>query len=256
MELVRIDAQSGRMTGVLASPRIEGPRPAVIVIHEVLGLNDDMREKAQRLADMGYVALAPDLYSTRGRKPFCVFRTLRGLGKGEGPVFRDLDACRSWLGGRPEVDASKIGVIGFCMGGGVALLFAARGRLGAAAVFDGAVPKDAEDLSMVCPVVAGFGGRDRIFGNGGAKLSRHLSLAGQAQDIRTYPDAGHGYLSQHSGWVAKAGAWGPMNVGFNPEAAEDSWRRVEQFFGEHLGGQLPDSGDVSAVEGSEEAPDL
>lgn len=223
------------MSGFLASPREEGRRPAVIVIHEVFGLNADMQAKAQRLADIGYVALVPDLYSTRGRMPFCVVRTVRGLREGEGPVFADLEAVRAWLGNRPEVDESRIGVMGFCMGGGIALLFAARAEVGAAAVFYGAVPKDVEALDGTCPVVAGFGGRDRVFGKGERLLVPHLEKLNVAGEVKTYPEAGHSYMSDHRGLVAKVSSWGPMKVGYNPAAAEDSWQRVERFFGEHLG---------------------
>ncbi len=235
MELAWIDVPSGRMRAELAAPREAGPRAAIIVIHEIFGLNDDMREKAQRLAGMGYVALAPDLYSTRGPKPFCVLRTMRGLGNGDGPVFADLDACRAWLAARPEVDASRVGVIGFCLGGGIATLYAARGEVGAAAVFYGSVPKDRSDLDGSCPIVAGYGGRDRFVGKHGARLERHLEALGVPHDITTYPGAGHSYMSDHSGLMARVNAWGPMKVGFNPEAAEDSWRRVQAFFAEHLG---------------------
>jgi len=235
VELAKIPVPSGTLTAALASPREEGQRPAVIIIHEVFGLNDDMREKAQRFADMGYVALAPDLYSTRGRKPLCIVRTVRGLGGGDGPVFDDLEACRAWLAGRPEVDASRIGVAGFCLGGGIALLYAISGAPNAAAVFYGSVPKKQDDLEGVCPVLGGFGGRDGVFGKNGARLERHLEGLGVAHDIETYTGAGHSYMSDHKGLMAKLSSWGPMKVGFNPDAAEDSWRRIEAFFGEHLG---------------------
>ena len=235
MERARIPVTTGQMRAVLASPREPGPRPAVIVIHEVFGLNADMREKAHRLAGMGYVALAPDLFSTRGPMPLCIVRTMQGLRSGKGPVFDDLEALRAWLAARPEVDASRIGVLGFCLGGGLALLFADRGELGAAAAFYGAVPKSAEEIEAVCPVVAGFGGRDRVFGKGGETLERHLTALGVPHDVQTYPDAGHSYMSDHRGALAKVSSWGPMKVGYNGEAAEDSWRRIETFFAEHLG---------------------
>ncbi|HMO95429.1 MAG TPA: dienelactone hydrolase family protein, partial [Tepidiformaceae bacterium] len=84
-------------------------------------------------------------------------------------------------------------------------------------------------------VVAGFGGRDRVFGKNGARLARHLQAAGVVNDVVTYPDAGHSYMSEHRGVVAKVNSWGPMRVGFNAAAAEDSWRRVDEFFGRYLG---------------------
>lgn len=227
------------MRAALASPRESGRRPAIIVIHEIAGLNDDIRAKAQRFADMGYVALAPDLYSTRGPKFVCIVRTMLGLKGGEGPVFGDLDACRAWLAERPEVDPSRIGVVGFCMGGGIALLFAARAELGAAAIFYGSVPKRADDLVDVCPVLGGFGGRDRVFGKGGERLEAHLTQLQKPHDITTYPDAGHSYMTDRGqgGILNKINAWGPMKVGYNAEAAEDSWRRMEAFFAGRPGEQ-------------------
>lgn len=240
MERVSIELGNGKtMRGALASPRVEGQRPAVIVIHEVFGLNRDIRAKAQRFANNGYVALAPDLYSGLGRKPLCIFRAFQSLRTGSGPAFDHLEAARAWLAARPEVDPARIGVIGFCLGGGFALLFAAKSELGAAAVFYGDVPKDPAVIEGACPVVAGFGGRDRMFGRLGGRLARHLQLAGVENDVVTYPDAGHSYMSDHKGIVAKVNSWGPMKVGFNPEAAEDSWRRVDAFFARHLGEKAP-----------------
>lgn len=243
MELSRIDVPSGRMTAALAAPRDEGRRPALIVIHEIAGLNHHVRTKAQRLADMGYVALAPDLYSTRGPRPICVVRTMFGLQGGKGPVFKDLDVLRTWLSRRPEVDSSRIGVVGFCLGGGIALLFAARAELGAAAVFYGSVPKNADAIEDVCPVLGSFGGRDKVFGKGGQRLESHLTALQKPHDVKTYPDAGHSFMTDRGqgGLLNKLNAWGPMKVGYNAEAAEDSWQRIETFFAEHLGAESPAS---------------
>ncbi|MDJ0840355.1 MAG: dienelactone hydrolase family protein [Acidobacteriota bacterium] len=211
------------------------PRPAIIVIHELLGLNDDIRRLTARAADLGYVALAPNLYERPGPKLWCVVRTLTALRRGEGRAFADLEAARRWLGARPEVDAARMGVIGFCMGGGFALLLAARAPLGAAAVFYGDVPKSSERLAGVCPVIAGYGGRDRIFALQGRRLEKLLSDLDVVRDIRIYESAGHSYMNRHTGLIARLGAIGPMKVGYNPEAAEDSWRRIGAFFAEHLG---------------------
>jgi len=237
MERVRIPVADGkRMKGSLAAPRELGPRPAIIVIHEAFGLNTDIGLKAQRFADKGYVALAPDLYSTRGRMPFCIMRTMRSLGNEQGGVLDDLEACREWLAARPEVDPARIGVIGFCMGGGFALLFAAKSEIGAAAAFYGSVPKEAEALEGICPVVAGFGARDRVFGQAGARLERHLEQLNVPHDVKTYPEAGHSFMSEYRPTIfSRLNAIGPLKVGFNPEAAEDSWQRVDAFFAEHLG---------------------
>jgi carboxymethylenebutenolidase len=161
---VKFPSSTGRpMSAALAVPTAMEPRPGVIVIHEIFGLNDDIRRIAARFADLGYVALAPALFDNGSPPVLCVARTLLSLQRGEGPAFADLDAARAWLGARPEVDASRIGAVGFCMGGGFALLYAVRAPLGATAVFYGDVPKTADGLRGVCPVLGGYGGRDRFF---------------------------------------------------------------------------------------------
>lgn len=235
MEEVTIPVPGGEtLRAELSASTVDGTRAAVIVIHEIFGLNDDIRDKAEHFVDAGYITLAPDLYSILGSKPLCVVRAMLSLRKREGPAFAGLEAARQWLAARPDVDPSRIGVIGFCMGGGFALLFAARAPLGAAAVFYGDVPNDEAVLEGVCPVVAGYGGRDAIFGKYAERLEDQLNVLGVESDIKTYPAAGHSYMSEHTGLMAKLSSWGPMKVGFNTEAAEDSWRRVDAFFAKHL----------------------
>jgi carboxymethylenebutenolidase len=211
-------------------------RPGVIVIHEIFGLNDDIRRITGRIGDLGYAALAPDLYDGPGPRAICIARTLMAMRSGSGPAFRDLEAARTFLQSQPGVDPSRIGVIGFCMGGGFALLFAVRAPLGAAAVFYGDVPKTAETLQNVCPVLGSFGGLDRIFARQGERLEKLLGELGIDHDVKIYPQAGHSFMSRHDkGLMVTLGAWGPMKAGYNAEAAEDSWKRIEAFFGRHLG---------------------
>src|SRR5439155_25246263 len=87
----------------------------------------------------------------------------------------------------------------------------------------------------VCPVVAGFGGRDRFFAPQGRRLEQHLKQLGVPHDVRIYPAAGHSYMSRHTGLLATLAAHGPMAVGFDAEAEADSWARMEAFFRTHLG---------------------
>jgi len=228
-------ASTGRpMRAALALPAGAGRRPAVIVIHEIFGLNDDIRRIAGRVADLGYVALAPDLFDTGGARPLCVLRTFMTLRRGEGPAFADLEAARAFLAARPDVDAAHTGVVGFCLGGSFALLWATKAPLGAAGVFYGEVPKTADRLRGVCPVVAGYGGRDRIFASQGERLERLLAEIGAEHDVRLYPEAGHSFMSHHTGAMAWIMSWGPMAVGNDPAAEADSWTRLERFFRAHL----------------------
>jgi len=229
-------ASMGRpMRAALALPAASGPRPAVIVIHEIFGLNDDIRRIAGRFADLGWVALAPDLYDTGGARALCIARTMLALRRKDGPAFADLEAARTWLAARSEVDPARTGVVGFCMGGGFALLYAVRAPIGAAGVFYGEVPASADQLRGVCPVVAGYGERDRLFVGQGRRLEEHLTALDVPHDVRIYPDVGHSYMSRHTGLMATLAAWGPMAVGFDAEAEADSWKRIEAFFRTHLG---------------------
>ncbi len=150
----------GPVPGYLAVPAGSGPWPGVVIIHETFGVNDDIRRKADEMAGHGYLALAPDLYGGESWLR-CVRAIFRQLRAGRGPAFQALDAARGFLAGRADC-TGKTGVIGFCMGGGFALLCAPRDGFAAASVNYGEVPKDAESvLAGACPIVASFGGRDK-----------------------------------------------------------------------------------------------
>src|SRR5437879_4335024 len=187
------------MRAAIATPAGDDRRPGVIVIHEIFGLNDDIRRITGRVADLGYTAIAPHLYDGAAPRIICVMRTLRALRSGEGAAFADLDAARAYLAAHPRVDASRIGVIGFCMGGGFALLYAVRAPLGVAAAFYGDVPKTADKLRGTCPVLGGYGGLDRMYGKQGRRLDQLLTELGVDHDVKVYDAAGHSYMSQNEG---------------------------------------------------------
>lgn len=231
-------AASGRpMRAYLAEPEGDAPAPGVIVIHELFGLNDDIRRIADRFAGHGYAALAPDLHDTGGPRLWCIAKTMRALGRGRGAPFDDLEAARDWLAARDAVDGARIGVVGFCMGGGFALLYAAQAPLRASATYYGMVPDEADRLSGICPTFAGYGGLDRQLREAPAVLERHLDTLGVPHEIEVYETAGHSYMNQHGGILGfVSGVW-PMNrmhIGYNEHAAEDSWRRMLDFFATHL----------------------
>jgi carboxymethylenebutenolidase len=228
-------ADGHSMRAAYAAPQDGAKHPGVIVVHEIFGLNDDIRRITGKFADLGYAALAPDLYDGPGLRIVCIARTLATLRRGEGAAFADLDAARAFLQQQPEVDPARIGVIGFCMGGGFALLYAVKAPLGVAATFYGEVPASADRLKGVCPVLGGYGAQDRFFANQGRRLEQFLSEIGVEHDVKVYEDAGHSYMSMNTGVLATLAAWGPMKVGYKPAAADDSWRRIEAFFGRHLG---------------------
>jgi len=236
------DAGTGRsLRAFLAEPAgvadgTPAASPAAIVVHEAMGLNDDIRRIASRFADNGYVTLAPDLIGA-GWAPLCIARFFQGMGKvGTGRPYREMRAFHDWLAKQPGVDPDRVGMAGFCAGGGFALLYASRGRrkLRAIAPFYGAMPADESIIPDVCPTVASYGGRDGVFGRNGPKLQAALDTAGIPHDVKTYPEAGHSFMSRHTGLMATLDPIMPTHAGFDGPASEDAWTRVLGFFGEHL----------------------
>jgi carboxymethylenebutenolidase len=231
------DTQGGRLRGYLATPVADGPRPGVVVLHEAFGLTDDIRDIADRFAAHGYVALAPDLYSW-GMTARCLVSAFRSMLSGQGRVFDDIRAARDRLLAADGCNG-RAGVVGFCQGGGFALLCAPRGLFDVASVNYGLVPKDTEKvLAGTCPIVGSYGGRDRAFKGKAAQLDRALTALGVDHDVKEYPDASHSFLNHHDGWHTVMDRVG--GFGHHADSAEDAWRRIFEFFARHL-----DAGDAS-----------
>ena len=221
----------GTLPGYLAVPAGAGPWPGVVVLHEVFGLTDDIRKQADRFADNGYLALAPDLFGW-GNIARCLVASFRQMLKGEGRIFDDVDGARRFLAGREDCTGA-VGVIGFCFGGGLALLTAPSGFSVSAPNY-GHLPKDAlKRLAGSCPTVASYGAKDRQLRGAAAKLGAVLTQLQVEHDVKEYPTAKHGFLFHHTGKQA----WTePLAVAYDAAAAEDAWQRIFTFFGRHLRG--------------------
>jgi carboxymethylenebutenolidase len=230
---LHIPASAGsHQRAYLAVPPVgDGPFPGVVVLQDAFGVGENIKDHADRLAIAGYLAVAPAVYTARGGGPRCVAATMKSMGSGQGPVFDDIEAARTWLAGRDDC-TGRIGVIGFCQGGTFALLSAARHDYAVAAPNYGMVPDDAEaDLFGICPVVASFGGRDSMLADHPERLEAALTSLGVDHDVKTYPDAGHSFFEHFAAnglLVRFAGA------GFHRPSAEDAWGRILRFFGTHL----------------------
>ncbi|WP_299039725.1 dienelactone hydrolase family protein [uncultured Pseudokineococcus sp.] len=249
----------------VATQRDPGPWPGVVVVHDAFGMSDDMRDQADWLAAAGHVALLPDLYSRDGRtqgwgRVPCVARTMQQLGRGEGPAFERLESARAALAQRDDCTGT-VGVIGFCMGGGFALLLAGRPGWSAASVNYGILPDDDAALDAAvqgaCPVVASFGGADRLLAGAAARVEGALSRAGVPHDVREYDGVQHGFITR----TADTSPLVPvmrrvMGVSHDHEASADARRRILGFFDEHLRGRGVDDADqvVDQVAGSASAP--
>ncbi len=183
----------GDLAGHLAVPAGQGPWPGLVLVHEAFGVDDNMRAIAGRLARAGYLVLVPDLFS-RGRRIACLAATFSALRRGSGQAFDDIEASRSWLLA-DERCTGRVGVIGFCMGGGFALVLAGRPGWHAASVNYGMLPESPGALDGACPVVASYGGRDRGLIGAAEKLEVALAARGVPHEVTEYPRAGHSFLN-------------------------------------------------------------
>jgi len=202
------------------------------VIHDVLGASADARRHCERFAEAGYVALAPDLYD--GGRMACVVRTMLDGMRGRGPTFAVLDAVRAHLARMPEVDPERLGVVGFCMGGGFALLAAADHHYAVAAPFYGQVPRSRERLEGICPTLAQFGARDRVFVGHAARLSEHLEALGVEHEVLVHEGVGHSFMNHHDSLSFSLGRHTPMHAAYDAPTEAVAWRRVLDFFAEHM----------------------
>ncbi|HEU5035233.1 MAG TPA: dienelactone hydrolase family protein [Mycobacteriales bacterium] len=222
-------ASDGVLRGYLATPAGAGPWPGVVVVHEAFGLTDDIRRQADRFADHGYLALAPDLYSWAST-PRCLVATFKAMAAGRGRAIDDLQRARRFLADRGDC-TGNVGVIGFCLGGGFALLVAAEGFAAAAPNY-GQLPRQPERvLAGSCPIVASYGAKDWTLRGAAPKLERTLARLSVPHDVKEYADAGHGFLFEHHGKVKLMEPW---MVRYDAAAADDAWRRIFDFFDEHL----------------------
>ena len=229
------DARAGDLAAVLGVPEGDGPFLPLVVVHEVFGIDDAMRDHLERLTGLGYVVLMPNLFS-RGGARRCLVATFRALRSGEGAAFDDIEAARQLLLERDDTTGA-VGVLGFCMGGGFALLLAGAGGYGAASVNYGMLPADLDDaLDGACPLVGSFGGRDRTLRGAAGRLESALRARGIEHDVVEYPEAGHAFLNATPNGTRLARiAFGPiLRLGYRPAEAEAAWGRIDAFFQRHL----------------------
>ena len=202
------------------------------MLHEGWGIDDVLRRQADRLASAGYLVHAPDLLG-EGSWLHCIRIVFKAFQARSGKPFDLIESCRSELKADPDC-TGKVGVIGFCMGGGFALLLSADG-FDAASVNYGPVPSDIGELAArSCPIVASYGGKDWTT-NRVPALRESLRTYDVPHDVEVYPAAGHSFLNDKPNGpllfrpVAKLAHAGP-----EPVSAADAWRRIEAFFAAHL----------------------
>jgi carboxymethylenebutenolidase len=210
------------LSAYLVLPQGEGPFPGIVVIHEAYGLNDNIRDVCKRFANEGYVALGVDLFGEQNRI-VCMARLIGGLllNSLDHRGIRDLKKALDYLTVQPHVDATRIGAVGYCMGGGLAIAWACTDkRLKAIAPYYAANPRPLEAVSRLCPVVGSYPDPDITTG-AGRKLDEVLDKYDIPHDIKIYQGAAHSFFNNRG-------------KNYNADAAQDSWQRVLSFFRTHI----------------------
>ncbi len=225
--MVSYPSGSETASGYLAAPEGAGKKPAIVVIQEWWGLSAFEKGKADAFAKQGYVALAVDLY--RGKlatDPDMAHQLMRGLP--EDRAMRDLEAAIAYLRSRSDVDGSRIGSVGWCMGGGYSLALAlAEPSLSGAVIYYGRLVTDPAAIQRLkVPLLGHFGGADE--GIPAASVREFEATAkkqGKSVDFKIYPDAGHGFASSKDPKV------------YRPDDAKDADARTDAFFARVLRGK-------------------
>jgi len=219
-EYVKYLSGKDTVTAYIAYPERPQPAPAVIVIHEIFGMSDFIRQTTEQLAKDGFVAIAPDLLSRRGGTP-ATTDSARKLIATLNPdtVTQDLDATRGFLNKLKPVRSGEIGIIGFCWGGGQSFRYATNSpELKAFVVCYGPSP-DAADMRKIRAKGLGvYAENDARIDAGLPDAAAAMKAAGKAYPYTVYPGVGHGFLRTRE----------------KPEVADSAWNAAIRFFRAHL----------------------
>ncbi len=218
--MIQFASNGGKTPGYLSAPA-KGTGPGVIVIQEWWGLVPHIKHVADRFAEAGYVALAPDLYHGKAAaEPDDARKLMMEMQIAQ--AAKDMTGAVAFLRGHANVFPKRVGCIGFCMGGGMTLYLASLGVIDAAAPFYGGLSKVTPDWSGVkCPIEGHYAEHDGP--TDGLPLVRDaLKKAGKQAEFHIYAGTQHAFFNDDRPQV------------FHPAAAEQAWARVMAFFGQNL----------------------
>jgi carboxymethylenebutenolidase len=226
---VDVKFTSGDLTipAYLSRPEKKKSAPGVLVIHEVFGLNDHIRNIADRIAAQGYVALAPNFFARASEAPPKDASDMNALRRAASSIknedaIKDMQAALDYMKA-DKGTKKKFASIGFCMGGGFSYQLATHTRdLAGAVIFYGRTPVELVP-QVSCPILASFGGKDTGLMQTEPAWEEAMRKAGKQLDVKVYPEAGHGFFND------------TRPTAYNAEAAADAWQRVLRFFRERLG---------------------
>ncbi|MEW6129231.1 MAG: dienelactone hydrolase family protein [Acidobacteriota bacterium] len=222
-EMIEINLTGGTAKGYYAKGKTDDVKPGLIVIQEWWGLNDHIKDVANRFAEKGYAVLAPDLYKGKVTKaPTEAGALMQGLNQDY--ALEVLNKSVDYLQTAPGVNGERIGVTGFCMGGSFALLLPCVNKnIKAAAPFYGDVPSEAKLRDLEAPVL--FIGAENDFWITGEKmegLREALKKFGKTGEVKIYQGVGHAFFND------------TRPDAYDESSAKDAWERVNHFFAQHL----------------------
>ena len=232
---VRIPVADGHVPAYRAMPSRGGAFPVVLVVHEIFGVHEHIRDVCRRLAHLGYLAVAPELFARQG--DVAKLKTANEIMETvvarvpDAQVLSDLDAAAAWAG-KNGGDTKRLGITGFCWGGRIVWLYAAHNpQLDAGVAWYGRMTGSTDELrpkqpidvaaSLKAPVLGLYGGADQGIPVDIVDLMRdELKDADSKSQIVVYPDAPHGFHADY-------------RASYRKEAAEDGWRRLREWFKQH-----------------------
>lgn len=213
----------GKYSGYLVRPAGSGPYPALVVIHEWWGLNNNIRNESRKLAKAGYVALAIDLFGKSTTNPAEAAKLTRGLN--QEAATAEMLAATAHLRSQPYVKADRVGSIGWCFGGAQSLILAINDpKLAAAVIYYGKPITDPKQLSKINAAILGiYGEADKSIPLAQVRsFQTALTKLKIAHEFHSYPGAGHAFANPSRG------------KDYKPAAAKDAWRRTLAFLAQNL----------------------
>ena len=232
---VSIPVSDGELPAYRSAPKGKGPHPVILVVQEIFGVHEHIKDITRRLAKLGYLAIAPELYARQGDvSKLTSIDEIRDKVVSKVPdaqVLADLDASVAWAG-KHGGDLSRLGITGFCWGGRIVWLYAAhQPKLKAGVAWYGKVKGPANDLNpkqpidvaaeLKAPVLGLYGGQDQ-----GIPVDT-------VEALRTAIHAAHGYSQIHIYPNAPHAFFADYRPSYRKDEAEDGWRRLQEWFRGH-----------------------
>jgi carboxymethylenebutenolidase len=230
---VKIPVKDGEMPAYRALPATGGPFPVVLVVQEIFGVHEHIKDVCRRFAKLGYLAVAPELYARQGdvSKLTDIQEIISKVVSKvpDAQVMADLDATVDWAKKSGKGDTTKLGITGFCWGGRIVWLYAAHNKgLKAGVAWYGRLvgqpdelhPKNPIDLAgaLEAPVLGLYGGADMgIPVESVEQMRKALKDAGKPGEIIVYPDTPHGFHADY-------------RPSYRKDKAEDGWKRLLEWF--------------------------